>query len=65
MFENTLAYKRMLKKENLTKELEKAKEDNNIWKIKQLEAKINSFNRKYYPTVVWDSTAKGTLNKVL
>ena len=42
--------------------LEKAKKENNEWKIRQLEGKIACFDRKYYPNVLWDSS-KGTYRK--
>ena len=62
MFENTVAYRRVMKKKALMDALEKAKEENNEWKIRQLEGKIACFDRKYYPNVLWDSS-KGTYRK--
>lgn len=62
MIENTIAYRRVLKKKNLLDALAKANEEGNEWKIKQLEGKIACFDRKYYPNVVWDSS-KGTYRK--
>lgn len=62
MFENTVAYRRVMKKKALMDALEKAKEENNEWKIRQLEGKIACFDRKYYPNVLWDSS-KGTHRK--
>lgn len=62
MFENTVAYRRVMKKKTLMDALEKAKEENNEWKIRQLEGKIACFDRKYYPNVLWDSS-KGTYRK--
>jgi len=62
MIENTVAYRRVLKKKNLLDALAKANEDGIDWKIKQLEGKIAYFDRKYYPKVFWDSS-KGTYHK--
>ena len=62
MFENTVTYRRVMKKKALMDTLEKAKEENNEWKIRQLEGKIACFDRKYYPNVLWDSS-KGTYRK--
>lgn len=62
MFENTIAYRRSLKKEKLISALEEAKTNGNEWKIKQLEAKLADFNRKNYPKTFWDSS-KGTYTK--
>lgn len=62
MFENTIAQKRLLRKKKLLDELEKAKNDNNEWKINQLEMKIKNFEKKYYPNVLWDSS-KGSYVK--
>ena len=62
MFENTVAYRRVMKKKGLMDALEKAKEENNEWKIRQLEGKIACFDRKYYPNVLWDSY-NGTYRK--
>ena len=62
MFENTVTYIRVMKKKALMDALEKAKEENNEWKIRQLEGKIACFDRKYYPNVLWDSS-KGTYHK--
>lgn len=62
MFENTIAYKRMMKRELLVEAVEKAKEEGIDWKIRQSESKLACFDRKYYPKVLWDS-AKGTYRK--
>ena len=62
MFENTVAYRRVMKKKALMDALEKAKGENNEWKIKQLEGKIACFDRKCYPNVLWDGS-KGTYRK--
>lgn len=62
MFENTVTYRRVMKKKALMDALEKAKEENNEWKIRQLEGKIACFDRKYYPNVLWDNS-KGTYRK--
>lgn len=63
MFGNTIAYRRMLKKDKLNKELTEAQENKNDWKIKQIEAKIAMFNIKNYPKLFWDSNQKGTYIK--
>lgn len=63
MFENTIAKKRMEKKNNLLNEIEKAKEEGNDWKLRQLEGKLADFNAKKYPTVFWDTMQKGTYKK--
>ena len=62
MFENTIAYKRIMKRKLLAEAVEKAKEEGIDWKIKQSESKLACFDRKYYPKVLWDS-AKGTYRK--
>ena len=62
MFENTIAYKRIMKRKLLTEAVEKAKEEGIDWKIKQSESKLACFDRKYYPNILWDST-KGTYRK--
>lgn len=62
MFENTIAYKRMMKRKLLTEAVEKAKEEGIDWKIRQSESKLVYFDKKYYPKVLWDS-AKGTYRK--
>ena len=62
MFENTIAYKRMMKRKPLVEAVEKAKEEGIDWKIRQSEDKLTCFDRKYYPKVLWDS-AKGTYRK--
>lgn len=62
MFENTVAYRRVMKKKALMDALEKAKEENNEWKIRQLEGKIACFDKKYYPKVFWDGS-RGTYRK--
>lgn len=51
MFENNIVQKRLLKRKGLMDNLEKAKEENNSWKINQLESKLYEFNKKYYPTI--------------
>lgn len=56
MFENTVAYKRMLKKEKMTKALEEAKKSGNLWKVKQIESKLACFEKRYYPKKIWDSS---------
>lgn len=63
MFENNIVQKRLLKRKGLMDNLEKAKEGNNSWKINQLESKLYEFNRKYYPTIFWNSSEKGTYIK--
>lgn len=62
MFENTKAYKRILKKKALLDALAKASEEGKDWKVRQLESKLTCFDRKYYPKVFWDSS-KGTYRK--
>lgn len=62
MFENTGAYKRILKKQALLDALAKANEAGNIWKARQLEGKIACFDRKYYPNIFWNSNY-GTYKK--
>lgn len=62
MFENTIAYKRIMKRKLLAEAVEKAKEEGIDWKIKQSESKLACFDRKYYPNILWDST-KGTYHK--
>ena len=62
MFENTVTYRRVMKKKTFMDALEKAKKENNEWKIRQLEGKIACFDRKYYPNVLWDSS-KGIYRK--
>ena len=62
MFENTIAYKRIMKRKLLTEAVEKAKEEGIDWKIRQSEGKLACFDRKYYPNILWDST-KGTYRK--
>lgn len=62
MFENTIAYKRIMKRKLLTEAVEKAKEEGIDWKIRQSESKLVCFDRKYYPNILWDST-KGTYRK--
>lgn len=53
MFDNTLAYKRMLKKQHYQDEIKKAQEDGKDWKVKQLESKLKMFERKYYPDIYY------------
>ena len=62
MFENTIAYKRIMKRKLLAEAVEKAKEEGIDWKIRQSEGKLACFDGKYYPKVLWDS-AKGTYRK--
>ena len=62
MFENTIAYKRIMKRKLLTEAVEKAKEEGIDWKIRQSESKLVCFDKKYYPNILWDST-KGTYRK--
>lgn len=62
MFDNTIAAKRMLKKNALIGALSKAKADNKEWKVKQIEGKMACFERKNYPKVLWDSS-NGTYRK--
>ena len=62
MFENTVAYKRIMKRKLLAEAVEKAKEEGIDWKIRQSESKLACFDRKYYSKVLWDS-AKGTYHK--
>lgn len=62
MFENTIAYKRIMKRKLLAEAVEKAKEEGIDWKIRQSESKLVCFDRKYHPNVLWDST-KGTYRK--
>lgn len=62
MFENTIAYKRIMKRKLLAEAVEKAKEEGIDWKIRQSEGKLACFDRKYYPKVLWDN-AKGTYRK--
>lgn len=63
MIENTIAYKRTLKKENLLKQLEDAKKSNKDGLVRQLESKIALLERKWHPTVFWDSYNKGAYRK--
>ena len=63
MFENTIAYKRIMKRKLLAESVEKAKEEGIDWKIRQSEGKLACFDRKYYPNILWDST-KGTYRKI-
>ena len=62
MFENTVAYKRIMKRKLLAEAVEKAKEEGIDWKIRQSEGKLACFDRKHYSKVLWDS-AKGTYHK--
>lgn len=55
MFGNTDAYKRIMKKKLLMDALEKAKEEGNEWKIRQAQGKLDCYNKKYYPNMIWDS----------
>ena len=47
MFENTIAYKRIMKRKLLAEAVEKAKEEGIDWKIRQSEGKLVCFDRKY------------------
>ena len=62
MFENTIAYKRIMKRKLLAEAVEKAKEEGIDWKIRQSEGKLACFDRKHYPNILWDG-AKGTYRK--
>lgn len=62
MFENTIAYKRIMKRKLLAESVEKAKEEGIDWKIRQSESRLACFDRKYYPKALWDGT-KGTYHK--
>lgn len=62
MFEKTSAYRHMLKRKYLEDELEKARNNNDDWKIRQLEGKLASFNSKYYSNIIWNSS-NGTYKK--
>ena len=62
MFENTIAYKRIMKRKLLAESVEKAKEEDIDWKIRQSESRLACFDKKYYPKVLWDGT-KGTYHK--
>ena len=62
MFENTIAYKRMMKRKLLVEAVEKAKEEGIDWKIRQSESRLACFDKKYYPNILWDGT-KGTYRK--
>lgn len=64
MFENNIVQKRLLKRKELMDNLEKAKEENNSWKVNQLESKLYEFNRKHYPKIFWNSSEKGTYIKL-
>ena len=62
MFENTVAYKHIMKRKLLAEAVEKAKEEGIDWKIRQSESKLAYFDRKYYPNILWNST-KGAYHK--
>ena len=62
MFENTIAYKRIMKRKLLAEAVEKAKEEGIDWKIRQSEGKLACFDRKYYPKIL-RARAKGTYHK--
>ena len=62
MFENTIAYKRIMKRKLLAEAVEKAKEEGIDWKIRQSESRLACFDKKCYPKVLWDGT-KGTYHK--
>lgn len=64
MFENNIVQRRLMKRSSYMDELEKAKEENNDWKVRQLEGKLYEFNRKHYPKVFWNSSEKGTYKKL-
>ncbi len=63
MFEDNITTKRLLKRKSYMEALEKAKEENNDFKVRQLEGKIAMFNRKHYPENHWNSKEKGTYVK--
>lgn len=63
MFENNIVQKRLMKRQSYMNALEKAKEEGNEWKVRQLEGKIYEFNRKHYPNIFWNSSEKGTYRK--
>lgn len=63
MFENNIVERRLMKRKAMMDELEKAKEENNTWKINQLESKLYEFNKRHYPNISWDSNSKGTYKK--
>lgn len=63
MFENNITEKRLLKRKKIMDDIEKEKENNNNWKVNQLESKLYEFNRKYYPKIFWNSSEKGTYKK--
>lgn len=60
MFDNTIAAKRMLKKNALIEALSIADKEGNEWKKRQIEGKIACFERKYHPNIFWDSMKHGT-----
>lgn len=62
MFGNTVAHRRAMKKNALLEKLDKAKKENNEWKVNQLEGKIADFERRCYPKYIWESS-KGTYKK--
>ena len=51
-----------LMKANQKEKLDKAKKENNEWKVNQLEGKIADFERRCYPKYIWESS-KGTYKK--
>ena len=51
-----------MKKKLLMDALEKAKEEGNEWKIRQAQGKLDCYNKKYYPNMIWDSN-KGAYRK--
>lgn len=63
MFENSLTYKRTMKRKAYMDALEQAKTDGKDWKVKQLESKLSIMNKKYFTTPFWDSSSKGTYRK--
>lgn len=63
MFDNTLAAKRMLKKNSLIEALSLAEKENNEWKKRQIEGKIACFERKCRHNIFWNTTEKGTYKK--
>lgn len=63
MFENNIVQKRLLKRKQIMDDLEKAKNDGIDWKVRQLESKLYTFNKKHYPNVFWNSAEKGTHRK--
>ena len=63
MFENNITQRRLLKRKSIMDEIEKAKEEQVMWKVNQLESKLYDLNQKYFPNVFWNSNEKGTYRK--